>query len=300
MRKDKVKLAIAPIGWTNDDLPELGGEIPFEQCVSEMALAGFTGCEVGNKYPRDTAVLQEALALRNLQICNQWFSYELTTQSLEENRKGFEALLDFLEAMGAKVIGGGEVGNSCQGQLDVPVFEGKGMLETDEDWRQFCFKLNELGKVAHDRGVKLAFHHHMGTCIQSLAETLRLLEETDARYVHLNYDCGHFYFAGEDPVEALAKTIDRVAHVHLKDIRPHILDQVKNDRLSFLHAVKSGVFTVPGDPEGCIDFAPLFSLLREHDYEGWLVVEAEQDPARANPLAYAKMARAFILEHTGL
>jgi len=300
MRKDKVKLAIAPIGWTNDDLPELGGEIPFEQCVSEMALAGFAGCEVGNKYPRDTAVLQEALALRNLQICNQWYSYELTTKSLEDNRKGFEVLLDFLEAMGARVIGGGEVGNSCQGQLDVPVFEGKGMLETDEDWRQFCFKLNELGKVAHDRGFKLAFHHHMGTCIQSLAETLRLLEETDARFVHLNYDCGHFYFAGEDPVKALAKTIDRVGHVHLKDIRPQVLERVKKDRLSFLHAVKAGVFTIPGDPEGCIDFIPIFELLQAHDYEGWLVVEAEQDPAKANPLAYAQMARSFIQKHTGL
>lgn len=300
MQKEKVSLGIAPIGWTNDDLPELGGEIPFEQCVSEMALAGFVGCEVGNKYPRDTTILKKALDLRGLQICNQWFSYELTTKSLEENRKDFEQLLDFLEAMGAKVIGGGEVGNSCQGQLDVPVFEGKGMLHTDADWRLFCFKLNELGKIAADRGFKLAFHHHMGTCIQSLAETLRMLEETDPRYVHLNYDCGHFYFAGEDPVEALQKTISRVAHVHLKDIRPVILDSVKKEGLSFLEAVRSGVFTVPGDPEGCIDFPPIFELLEKSQYEGWLVVEAEQDPALANPLTYAKMARQFIREQTGL
>ncbi len=300
MQKDKVKLGIAPIGWTNDDLPELGGEIPFEQCVSEMALAGFEGCEVGNKYPRDTTALRKALDLRGLQICNQWFSYELTTKSLEENRQDFEQLLNFLEAMGAIVIGGGEVGNSCQGQLDVPVFEGKGMLQTDADWRLFCFKLNELGKIAADRGFKLAFHHHMGTCIQSLAETLRMLEETDPQYVHLNYDCGHFYFAGEDPVIALQKTISRVAHVHLKDIRPVVLDRVKKERLSFLEAVRSGVFTVPGDPEGCIDFAPIFELLKSNQYEGWLVVEAEQDPAKANPLAYAKMARQFISEQTGL
>lgn len=300
MQKEKVKLGIAPIGWTNDDLPELGGEIPFEQCVSEMALAGFAGCEVGNKYPRDTTVLKKALDLRGLQICNQWFSYELTTRSLEENRKRFEQLLDFLQEMGANIIGGGEVGNSCQGKLQVPVFEGKGMLNTDADWRQFCFKLNELGKMATDRGFKLAFHHHMGTCIQSLAETLRMLEETDPEYVYLNYDCGHFYFAGEDPTVALQKTISRVAHVHLKDIRPVVLDRVKKERLSFLEAVRSGVFTVPGDPEGCIDFAPIFELLEQHKYEGWLVVEAEQDPAQANPLAYAKMARRFIRGKTGL
>ena len=300
MQKESVKLGIAPIGWTNDDLPELGGGIPFEQCVSEMALAGFTGCEVGNKYPRDTQVLKEALALRGLQICNQWFSYELTTKSLQDNRRQFEKLLDFLEVMGAKIIGGGEVGNSCQGQLDMPLLEGKGMLDTDSDWRLFCFKLNELGKVAADRGFTLAFHHHMGSCIQTLSETLRMLEETDPKYVSLNYDCGHFYFAGEDPVEALEKTIERVAHVHLKDIRPAVLDKVKKERLSFLDAVKLGVFTVPGDPEGCIDFAAIFALLTSSQYEGWLVVEAEQDPAKANPLAYAKMAREYIHQHTGL
>lgn len=300
MQKESVKLGIAPIGWTNDDLPELGGEIPFEQCVSEMALAGFTGCEVGNKYPRNTQQLKEALELRGLQICNQWFSYELTTKSLEDNRRDFEKLLDFLEAMGAKIIGGGEVGNSCQGQLDVPVLEGKGMLATDADWRLFCFKLNELGKIASDRGFKLAFHHHMGSCIQTLAETLRMLAETDPKYVHLNYDCGHFYFAGENPVEALEQTIDRVAHVHLKDIRPAVLNKVKKERLSFLDAVKLGVFTVPGDPEGCIDFAAIFELLSSSQYEGWLVVEAEQDPAKANPLTYAKMARTYIRKHTGL
>lgn len=299
MKTEKIKLGIAPIGWTNDDLPELGGDITFEQCVSEMALAGFAGCEVGNKYPRDTALLKKHLALRNLQICNQWFSYELTTKSLEENRKNFEALLDFLAAMGAKVIGGGEVGNSCQGQLDVPVLEGKGMLNTAAEWKDFTYKLNELGKVAHDRGFKLAFHHHMGTVIQSLEETLRMLNDTDPNYVYLNYDCGHFYFAGEDPVAALQQTIGRVAHVHLKDIRPNILDWVKRERQSFLHAVKAGVFTVPGDPDGCIDFASIFPILDKANYEGWLVVEAEQDPAKANPLEYAKMARAFIGQHIG-
>ena len=127
MDVNKIRIGAAPIIWTNDDMPELGGEIPFEQCVSEMALAGYEGCEVGNKYPRDTNTLREALDLRGLRICNQWFSYELTTKSLDENKRNFSSLLDFLQSMGAKVIGGGETGNSCQGQMDVPVFEGKGM-----------------------------------------------------------------------------------------------------------------------------------------------------------------------------
>ena len=293
MNFENIRLGVAPINWTNDDMPELGGENTFEQCISEMALAGFTGCEVGNKFPRDTDVLKKALELRGLQICNQWNSYELTTKSLEENIKNFTGLLDFLETMGAKVIGGGEVGNSCQGQMTVPVFEGKGMLNTDEEWKSFTTGLNELGKIARARGMKLAFHHHMGTCIQTIAETDRLMAETDPENVYLNYDCGHFYFAGEDPVEALKKYIGRTAHIHLKDIRPNVLQRVHNEKLSFLTSVKQGVFTVPGDKEGCIDFPSLFEVIKESNYQGWIVLEAEQDPAVANPLEYAIIARKF-------
>jgi len=293
MNFENINLGVAPINWTNDDMPELGGENTFEQCISEMALAGFTGCEVGNKFPRDTDVLKKALDLRGLQICNQWNSYELTTKSLEENIKNFTGLLDFLETMGAKVIGGGEVGNSCQGQMTVPVFEGKGMLNTDEEWKSFTTGLNELGKIARARGMKLAFHHHMGTCIQTIAETDRLMAETDPENVYLNYDCGHFYFAGEDPVEALKKYIGRTAHIHLKDIRPNVLQRVHDEKLSFLTAVKQGVFTVPGDKEGCIDFPSLFEVIKESNYQGWIVLEAEQDPAVANPLEYAIIARKF-------
>ena len=300
MNFENIKLGVAPINWTNDDMPELGGENTFEQCISEMALAGFTGCEVGNKFPRDTDVLKKALELRGLQICNQWNSYELTTKSLEENIKNFTELLDFLETMGAKVIGGGEVGNSCQGQMTVPVFEGKGMLNTDEEWKTFTHGLNELGKIARQRGMKLAFHHHMGTCIQTIAETDRLMRETDPENVYLNYDCGHFYFAGEDPVEALKKYISRTAHIHLKDIRPNVLQRVHDEKLSFLTAVKQGVFTVPGDSEGCIDFPSLFEVIKNSDYQGWIVLEAEQDPAVANPLEYAIIARKFFKNLTDI
>ncbi len=300
MNFENIKLGVAPINWTNDDMPELGGENTFEQCISEMALAGFTGCEVGNKFPRDTNVLRKALELRGLQICNQWNSYELTTKSLEENKKNFITLLDFLETMGAKVIGGGETGNSCQGQMTVPVFEGKGMLTTADEWKKFTSGLNELGKIARDRDMKLAFHHHMGTCIQTIAETDRLLDETDPENVFLNYDCGHFHFAGENPVEALKKYIGRTAHIHLKDVRPNVLQRVHDEKLSFLTAVKQGVFTVPGDAEGCIDFPSLFEVISNSDYNGWIVLEAEQDPAKANPLEYAIIARKFFKELTGI
>lgn len=300
MNFENIKLGIAPINWTNDDMPELGGENTFEQCISEMALAGFTGCEVGNKFPRDTDVLKKALDLRGLQICNQWNSYELTTKSLEENKKSFTQLLDFLDTMGAKIIGGGETGNSCQGQMNVPVFEGKGMLNTTEEWNRFSTGLNELGKIAKDRGMKLAFHHHMGTCIQTMAETDRLLNETAPENVYLNYDCGHFHFAGENPVAALQKYIGRTAHIHLKDVRSNILQRVHDEKVSFLTAVKQGVFTVPGDTEGCIDFPALFDVIGKSNYQGWIVLEAEQDPAKANPLEYAMIARKFFKQLTGI
>ncbi len=300
MNKDFIKIGIAPINWTNDDLPELGGEIPFEQCISEMALAGYVGCEVGTKFPRDTAVLKKYLDIRGLQVCNQWFSFELTTKSLEENIKNFNTHLDFLEAMGTNIVGGGEVGNSCQGEQNAGVFEAKGMLHTAEEWKTYCDKMNKMGKVANDRGFKLAFHHHMGTIIQTIEETDRLLDNTDDRYVFLNYDCGHFTFSGEDPVAALKKYIGRTAHVHLKDVRPTILQKTKADNWSFLKAVKEGIFTVPGDDGGCVNFDALFTIIADASYRGWIVIEAEQDPAKANPFEFAVKAREFLREKAGV
>lgn len=288
----KAKLGIAPIVWTNDDLPELGGQISFEQCISEMALAGYEGCEVGNKFPRDIAQLKNSLELRKLKICNQWFSYTLSTDPFNKVRKEFEDQLDFLMAMGANIVGGAECGNGIQLE-PMPVLEEK-VIFTEDQWKRITQGFNELGKIAKDRGMKLAYHHHMGTGIQSMAETDRLLDSTNPDYVFLNYDCGHFAFAGEDPVVALDKYSARVAHVHLKDVRQPVLSKVRDERLSFLEAVKQGVFTVPGDKEGSIDFLSIFRILDQSNYQGWLVVEAEQDPAKANPLEYAMMAKDYI------
>ncbi|MBN2604925.1 MAG: myo-inosose-2 dehydratase, partial [Bacilli bacterium] len=270
MDTKKVKLAIAPIAWTNDDLPDLGKENTFEQCVSEMALAGFTGSEVGNKYPKDPKVLKPMLDLRGISICNQWFSSFLTTQDLETVIKDFNLQLDFLEAMGASVIGPAEQGNSIQGTT-LSVFDEKPTFN-DEQWEKVATGLNTLGKIARDRGFKLSYHHHMGTGCQTIEETKKLMDLTDKRYVFLTFDSGHFAFSGEDPVEALNLFIDRVAHVHLKDIRKEVVEKVKKDKLSFLEAVRAGAFTIPGD--GCIDFPSIFKILEEHNYEGWMVVEA--------------------------
>lgn len=294
--KNKVKLGIAPIAWTNDDMPDLGAENTFEQCVSEMALAGFTGCEVGNKYPRDTAVLKKALELRGMQICNAWFSSFLTTKPYEEVEKDFIEHITFLKEMGAKVVGMSEQGHSIQG-TDKPIFEAKYVMN-DEEWDTLCTGINKLGKVAKDMGIKLCFHHHMGTVVQTEEEIDRLMVNTDPELFGLLFDCGHLAYCGEDYMSVLNKYADRIRHVHLKDIRPEKVEQVKREHLSFLQGVRLGTFTVPGD--GVIDFKPIFDVLEKTGYEGYVLVEAEQDPAIANPLEYAIKARKYIAEKAGL
>ncbi len=298
LNKEKVRLGIAPIAWTNDDMPDLGKENTFEQCVSEMALAGFTGSEVGNKYPKDPEVLKKALDLRGIQICNQWFSSFILTKPMDEVEAECRSQLAFLKAMGSKIIGFSEQSYSVQGQMDTPIFGHKYVLNEIE-WEQLCAGLNYLGKIAKEEyGISLTYHHHMGTVVQSAEETRRLMEGTDPRYVSLLFDSGHFAYCGEDPLEMVKTWIGRIKHVHLKDIRPDVVEKVKNENLSFLQGVRLGAFTIPGD--GCIDFDPIFKVLEEADYEGYMLVEAEQDPAIANPLEYAIRARRFIAEKTGL
>jgi inosose dehydratase len=293
-----VKLGIAPIAWTNDDLPELGGENTFQQCVSEMALAGFTGSEVGNKYPKDPAVLKPMLELRGIEICNAWFSTFLISKPYEQTEVEFEKHVAFLAAMGAKVVGVSEQSYSTQGDQSQPVFEDKYEMN-DQEWELLCDGLNRLGKLSLEKyGVALTFHHHMGTVVQSAAETDRLMAGTDPKYVGLLFDSGHFAYCGENPVEQVRKHGKRIRHVHLKDIRPEVVAKVLSEHLSFLEGVRQGAFTIPGD--GCVDFDPIFRELAKIGYEGYMVVEAEQDPAKANPLEYAIRARKFIREHTGL
>ena len=293
----KVRLGIAPIGWTNDDLPDLGGENTFEQCISEMALAGFSGTEIGRQYPKDPQVLKSFLEPRGLSIVNAWFSSHLTTKPYEEVERKFAAACDFLHTMGAKNIGLSEQGHSIQGKQDASIFDDKYVLN-DEEWVRLTEGLNKLGKLAREKDMYLTVHHHMGTVVQSAAETDRLLENTDPELVFLLYDTGHFAYCGEDPLTELKKHIARVKHVHLKDVRSQVVKRVRDEKLSFLQGVRLGTFTVPGD--GDIDFAPIFQLLAEFDYTGWLLVEAEQDPAVANPSIYAQKARAYIREKAGI
>ncbi len=295
---EKVKLGIAPIAWTNDDMPDLGSENTFEQCISEMALAGFKGCEVGNKYPRhDEELLRKRLDIRGMSIAGAWFSSFLTTKPYEETEKAFIEHRDFLHRFGAKVIVVSEQGHSIQGQMDTPVFEKK-YIFNDEEWELLARGLERLGALAEEKGMKIAYHHHMGTGVQTEEEVDRLMKMTNPDLVHLLYDSGHLAYSGEDYISVLKKYVGRIVHVHLKDIRQQVVDKVKAEQKSFLQGVRLGTFTVPGD--GDVKFDEIFKILGENNYEGWFIVEAEQDPAIANPFEYAVKAREFIKEKTGL
>lgn len=294
LNPNNIKLGIAPIGWTNDDLPELGAENTFEQCISEMALAGFTGTEIGNKYPKDPVELKAALDLRGMQVCNCWFSTFFTVGQEKETIARFKKQLDFLYQLGARVIGCSEQGASIQGQV-IPMFDNQKPVYSNEQWEKLFVGMNKLGDIAAAKGIKCSFHHHMGTGVQTPEEINRFMSGTNEN-VYLLFDSGHIYFSEgtQEAVDALIdKYIDRIAHVHLKDVRSVKRQEAINRRLSFLDAVKTGVFTVPGD--GDISFDYILAMLEKHNYDGWLVVEAEQDPAKANPLNYAKKAHQFIV-----
>lgn len=291
------KLGIAPIGWTNDDMPQLGGELTFEQMVSEAALAGFTGTEVGGKFPTDPAVLNKALKLRGMKIASQWCSTFLCSRPYEETEAEFIKTLDFLEQVGASHINVCEL-TRCLFAETCSMFGENKPIATDEEWERLCSGLNRLGKIAADRGFTMCYHHHMATVVQTIEETRRLLENTDPRYVYLCYDTGHFTFSGEDAVAAAKEFAPRIGHVHLKDIRKEKMEQAYREGFAFRQSVLEGCFTVPGD--GFVDYPGVFAALQEAGYEGWLLVEAEQDPAKANPLEYALKARDYIRETAGI
>jgi inosose dehydratase len=298
MDANKIKLGIAPIAWTNDDLPELGKENTFEQCISEMALAGFIGSEIGNKYPKNSKILKEKLDIRGIQICNAWFSTFFAIGKEEETIKEFIKQRDFLYNLGAKVIGCSEQSYSIQG-ADKSIFDEKPIF-TEEEWQKISRGYDKLSKLAEEKGMKVSLHHHMGTGIQTPEEIDKFMEITNDK-VYLLFDTGHLYYSEgtqKSVEDVLNRYINKIAHIHLKDVRQKILEKVKEEKLSFLEGVKLGAFTVPGD--GVIDFNSIFKTIENSNYDGWMVVEAEQDPAIANPFEYAVKARKFIAEKTGL
>lgn len=278
-----IRLAINPLTWTNDDMPELGAETPLETCLSEAKLAGFAGVELGNKFPRNAATLRPILDRHGLVLASGWYGSRLLERDVDAEMAAAEPHLALLQAMGCTACVFAEVSRAIHGERTTPL--SRRPVLSDADWAVLAPRMDEMARRMAARGLRLAYHHHMGTVIQAEAEIDRLMAQT--RDVALLLDTGHLTYAGGDPVRTTHRHGARIAHVHGKDVRAALMADALRRDLPFLAAVLEGVFTVPGD--GSVDFAAVFGALAKGGYAGWLVVEAEQDPAKAHPLTYARM-----------
>jgi len=294
-----IQFGVTPTLWANDDFPDIDIGIPFGQIISEAALAGFAGTSRGGKYPLDPVVLKREMALRGLVISEPWVSTYFTIKNMyEETHRNFDKEISFLLAMGTGDMVLAELGGSAHQQpvaliANTPRF-------SDEQWRLLGDGLNSLGEKARNHNIKMCYHHHMGTGVMTMDDVARLADMTDPNLVSICLDTGHLHFARGDCMEFIDLYSDRIKHVHLKNVRQTVADKVYAESLSFKQAILEGVFTVPGDPEGCVDFPVILKALAAREFSGWMVVEAEQDPARATPLKYARMARDYLREVTGL
>lgn len=291
-------VGINPIGWSNDDFHDLGGEITLERCLTEMKQAGFEGAELGHKFPREAGALSQVLGGHGLRLVSGWHSTYLATADFDAQLRDFTAHLKLLKNCGSNVAIVAECSYCVHGDPNsaLDFITGRPVL-TAAEWKKVHAGLEAFAQTGAAEGIQVVYHHHMGTVVQQEAELNALLAAAPS--LKLLYDTGHLRFAGIDYLSILKRYKQRVGHVHLKNVRPAVAAEARAKGWSFATAVRNGVFTVCGDPEGAVDFALVFTELRSVGYSGWLVVEAEQDPAKANPLRYATLARDYIREHAG-
>ena len=282
-----VRIGINPLSWMNDDLPALGGETALETALAEGKEIGYEGFELGNKFPKDGPALMAKLDAFGLACVSGWYSGFLAEDSVEAEVERCKAHMSKLQYNGVKVVVYGECAGTIQGQIDTPLAK-RPRFASDALWKAYAERLNAFGAhLQTSYGITLAYHHHMGAYVESPDDLDRLMALTDPACVGLLYDTGHAYFGGAtEPDLLLKKHVARVVHVHCKDVRPKVIAQARNDGWSFLSGVLNGTFTVPGD--GVIDYDAILSTLHAAGYQGWLVVEAEQDPALAPSYAYAQ------------
>ena len=277
-----IRIGVNPIGWSNDDMQELGGWIPLEQCLREAKAAGFEGIELGNKFPRQSEKLRPILAAHGLDLIGGWHSIFLIERDAEKEFTAAAAHRRLLKDMGTDVFIVAECTRTVHGDKSKPL--SKRPVMTDAEWKTFAKRLTRLSELLRDDGFKPVYHHHMGTVVQTADEIDRLMETTgDA--AHLLLDTGHATWGGADPAVLARKYRSRISHVHCKDVRPAVRKEAEQKDWSFLDAVIAGVYTVPGD--GMVDYKSVFKQLP--GYSGWVVVEAEQDARKAEPAKYAKM-----------
>lgn len=281
-----IRIGVSPVGWSNDDLPTLGAEISFERCLDEAARAGFEGIEMGHKFPRDPPSLRRALSERGLDLVSAWHGTRLLERSVEEELRRVEPVLEILRHDGADILVAAEITGSVIRDRFVPI--ARRPVLHPEALRRFGDALTDFAEAVAERGVRLAYHHHMGTVIESAEDVASLVIHTGSA-VGLTVDTGHAGFAGIEPAELVAQHVARIRHVHLKDIRAPVFERFQSEPGSFLDAIVEGVFTVPGD--GDLELEPVVRTLADAGYDGWIVVEGDQDPERADPAIFARIGR---------
>lgn len=286
----KFTLGIAPIGWRNDDIPSIGADNDLDKVLGEASGAGFKGIEIGGFFPGPEE-LNRKLRQYNIKAISQWFSSFIIRDGIEKACAAFEKHCQYLHDVGAHVAVVSEQTYSIQGSDKACIFTEKPKF-TDDEWKKLCEGLNRYGRIAKVYDVKVAYHHHMGTGVQTYEETSRLLDNTDPKLVNIVYDTGHIYVSDGDYLKLLHNYIDRIVHVHFKDVRKKEEKICRDDHKTFMNSFLTGMFTVPGD--GDLDFAPVMETLIKNKYDGWIVVEAEQDPDKHNPKEMAEKAYNYI------
>jgi len=279
-----VRIGINPITWTNDDVPELGGDTPLDTCLAETRQAGYSGIELGGKFPRQSAVLKPIMARYGLAVISGWYDGRCAEKDIAAEMDAIGPHLQLLKDMGCAHVVYADTSRGRHGAIWAPISQRPAL--SSGEWPAYGRKLTALAERMADFGVAMAFHHHMGTIVETDEDVGLLMRYTGAA-VGLLYDTGHSAFSGGDPLALVRRHVKRVVHVHCKDARRAVLDQARRDDMSFMGAVMDGIFTVPGD--GFIDYPAILKVLAEQGYSGWLVVEAEQDPKKAEPLTYATM-----------
>lgn len=296
-----IRIGANPIGWSNDDLQEVGGATPLETCLAEAREAGFVGMELGHKFPREPKALKAALDPFGMACISGWYSAELLKRDADDEMKHLRAHLDLLKAMGSTVLVFAETSNAIHGDRSKPLSQRPVMAAGD--WAEFGRRITQVAERTLAEGVRLVYHHHMGTIVESEADIDAFMAATgDA--VHLLLDTGHATWGGADPARLAQRYRSRISHFHAKDVRKGVMEQARREDWSFLDAIlgkgrELGVYTVPGD--GMVDYPAVFKALP--GYSGWVVVEAEQDPEKAHPLTYAKKGVAHLkqsLKEAGL
>lgn len=295
---NNIRIGINPISWRNDDMPSLGGETTLETILSEGKQIGYEGFELGGAFPDDEKELKAVLAHYDLACVSGWYSGMLGSGDLETEKKRAQAHMHKLAFNDAKVVVYGEVADGIQGQMDTALHH-RPLFSNSDAWKRYGEKMTAFGEWLNSEfAIKLGYHHHMGAYTQSFDDINQLMANT-GEAVGLLFDSGHAYFGGSDPLTLLKTHIKRVVHVHCKDVRAKVIERARNEQWSFLQSVLNGAFTVPGD--GDIDFGAIWTELKNANYQGWLVVEAEQDPALAPSYQYGEMGYKHIynLVHGG-